>query len=190
MLIGLTGKKGHGKTQVREFLMEDEGTECISFAKVIKDLTMRILFDLGYTKEEAKEMTYGSEKEKVIKELGVSSRHIQQTLGTEWGRELIHPDLWLILFNKRYETLLDGGFKTIVCDDVRFLNEVNLITSLGGKIIKVHRPDVEESQDQHPSEKEMEEIVPDAILSNDGTLEDLHFLSYAILEHLRKKSDE
>jgi hypothetical protein len=41
------------------------------------------------------------------------------TLGTEWGRDLVHADIWTRLWAARAEC-----FPLVVADDVRFPNEV------------------------------------------------------------------
>lgn len=55
------------------------------------------------------------------------------------GRNYFHPDLWLRTLEKKI--LDDVGFSDYVIDDCRFPNEVELIKSMGGKIILVERGD-------------------------------------------------
>lgn len=59
---------------------------------------------------------------------------------------------------------------TWIITDVRFQNEVERITKLGGLIIRVERRG---STDKHPSETEMDRIIPDYILENKRDLKTL-----------------
>ncbi len=61
----------------------------------------------------------------------------------------------------------------IVIADVRFHHEVRNIKKMGGLVCKIQRPSLSNS-DMHPSEMEMETIVPDIEIMNDGSLEDLY----------------
>ncbi|SDW38102.1 hypothetical protein [Nitrosomonas communis] len=49
--------------------------------------------------------------------LGKSPRDVMQSFGVEWGRKLIHPDIWV----KRVENLIDHYLR-LVLSDVRFDN--------------------------------------------------------------------
>jgi hypothetical protein len=80
-------------------------------------------------------------------------RYLLQTLGTEWGRELVSPELWLGLVESSIERNLTGG-RSVVIDDVRFDNEADLIRKLGGIVVRIKN--VSESPDpsipEHVSE--------------------------------------
>ena len=91
-----------------------------------------------------------------------------QTLGTEWGRDCIYPGIWTDLWVRG---LVE--FPAIVCDDVRFPNEVEMIRKIGGVIVKIERPGAGTNINVgHPSEA-LHLIQPDACVSNDGTQEEL-----------------
>jgi hypothetical protein len=61
----------------------------------------------------------------------------------------------------------------VVIPDVRFQHEVDIIKSIGGSMWKVVRPSLN-NVDLHPSETEMEKIVPDLTIINDNTIENLY----------------
>lgn len=69
---------------------------------------------------------------------GRSARSALQTLGTEWGRNLIGDDLWLRAWLHAVETESDPG-DVIVADDVRFANEAETIIERGGLVLCVVR---------------------------------------------------
>lgn len=72
---------------------------------------------------------------------GKTVRYALQTLGTEWGRNLIGQEIWLQAARKHIAWLQASGAPGITCDDVRFDNEAELIQELGGVVIELVRPD-------------------------------------------------
>ena len=72
---------------------------------------------------------------------------------------------------KRLEAKLEG-LERVVIDDVRFLNEVEMIHRLGGRVIRIDRPGPAEST--HASETELDSFDGwDGVIVNDGTLREL-----------------
>jgi hypothetical protein len=69
---------------------------------------------------------------------GATPRHAMQALGSEWGRNLIHPDLWVTLWR---EKAYQSKAPLIVADDVRFANEAATVLALGGTLLRVRRHD-------------------------------------------------
>ena len=108
-------------------------------------------------------------KEQVIPALGVSPRRLMQTLGTDWGRELIHPDIWLTMALQRLVHVGPG----MVIADVRFENEAAWVRKYGGRILHVHRPDAA-AVETHASEYGIQQLPEDLVIMNAGSLEDLH----------------
>jgi len=161
-LIGLySPAPGCGKTTVASLLIEHQR---LSFAAPLKRTVWRLLDDLGL-----KGFRYVyTDKEAIIPELGVSARHMMQTLGTEWGRTCIHPDFWVMIARAEAQRIMaDGG--SVVIDDVRFPNEAAMIRDLGGELWRIDRPGV--SYDgSHESEGGLESIIPDRVIVNDGTI--------------------
>lgn len=64
-------------------------------------------------------------------ERDVSLRYILETLGTEWGRNLIVKDLWLKIATLNFCTFENG----MIVRDVRFSNEVDWLDNLGGILV-------------------------------------------------------
>ena len=93
-----------------------------------------------------------------------------QTLGTEWGRELINPELWLILAKQR---LLNFGPGMVIAD-VRFENEAEWVRSQGGRVIHIERPSAV-AVEVHASEAgiKFKGEEGDFKIINGGSLEDL-----------------
>lgn len=66
-----------------------------------------------------------------------SPRRVLQLLGDEWGRQLIHPDIWTMAMRPKLENLLSQGVR-IVINDARFDNDrTNLRDWLGAKLVDV-----------------------------------------------------
>ena len=157
-IVGLVGHKESGKSTVAQHLTS-QGFAVVPFAKPLKDMLRAIgLEDVHLT---------GSLKEKPCHLLlGRTPRWAMQTLGTDWARNTIHPDLWVRLWR---EAALRAR-TSIVADDVRFENEAATIRRLGGTLVRIIRvvPD-----DSHASEVELDSIHCDAFLENNGTIDDL-----------------
>ena len=164
-LIGLySHAPASGKTTVANLLIEHER---VSFAAPLKRAVCNMLHDLGVA---GFHYVY-TDKEAIIPEINVSARHMMQTLGTEWGRACIHPDFWVMIARAKTQYIMnDGG--SVVIDDVRFPNEAAMIRTLGGELWRIDRPGVTYSGD-HSSEGGLEDITPDRVIVNDGTITQL-----------------
>ena len=82
-LIGLYSPAPRsGKTTVSHALERSVFVR-VPFAEPLKELVFPLLVSIGYTPAQAAQRLY-SDKELVLDHLGVSTRHILQTLGTEW----------------------------------------------------------------------------------------------------------
>ena len=161
-LIGLySPAPGCGKSTAADLLIEHQR---VAFAAPLKRAVWNMLNDLGL---EGFNYAY-VDKEAIIPELGVSARHMMQTLGTEWGRACIHPDFWVMIARAEAQRIMATG-GSVVIDDVRFPNEEAMIRDLGGELWRIDRPGMSYSGD-HCSEGGLEDIIPDRVIVNDGTL--------------------
>jgi hypothetical protein len=119
-------------------------------------------------------------KEEPIEWLGRSPRFLLVTLGTEWGRDVVHPDLWVRIAARRLDTLESYGIETVVVSGVRFVNEVDLIHSRGGEVWRIDRLGTERMSG-HRSEDGIPPVLIDRVIVNDGTLDDLRMKVRAAL---------
>ena len=134
-LIGITGKAGSGKDTLADAAVLEFGAIKYNFALPIK-LALNAMF--GWTMEMWDNREW---KEEPIEWLGKSPRFLAQTLGTEWGREIIHPELWTRIGMDHYWTHAKTGTSApFIIADVRFDNEVKRIHDMGGIVIRVVRP--------------------------------------------------
>jgi hypothetical protein len=149
------------------------------FADNLKDMVCLLL---GVSRNVMEDREF---KDKPLEGWNVTPRYLMQSLGTEWGRKLIHPDLWVNALFNRYEHAghdsnhCSGGVerhKTTclpkwIIPDVRFPNEAQAIKDRDGVIINIIRPDI--AKTNHSSETSLNEWQFDHTIINDGTLEDL-----------------
>jgi hypothetical protein len=166
MIIGLSGYAQVGKDTVAQILVEDYGYTRIGFADIIKKaayiLDPIITLD-GMRLAHAVEK-YGWETSKQVPEV----RRILQVLGSEVGRELIDPQIWVEL--TMHSVHPDDK---IVISDVRFKNEAEEIKWKQGKIWRITRIDKDAPVNVHRSETDMDSWDFDQYVANNGTVEDL-----------------
>lgn len=163
MIVGLTGKAGAGKSTVSQYLVDEYGFKLLPLAQPLKEMLWALGVDAHYT--------HGGKKEEVHPLLnGWTARHAMQTLGTEWGRRCLGDDFWVNLW--RQNALAHAKFD-VVCDDVRFENEVKMIKSMGGKILNVTRNAATTRLSAHASETA--ELPFDFSIFNNGTPTQLFF---------------
>ena len=134
MIIGITGLARSGKNttaDVIQALLPRVAVTKLSFAAPIYDMIRAS----GMFNNAAD--PFGKGKSIVFKKLGVSPRQALQTLGTEWGREMISENLWRDL---TLEKCVDPKMLYIITD-VRFRNEAEEIQERGGVIWRIKTPE-------------------------------------------------
>jgi len=173
-IIAFSGYKQSGKSECAKCLIE-HGYRRMSFADTLKEMLLLMGIE--------RECLYGSRKEEVIPWLGVTGRHCMQTIGTEWGRELINDDVWVKVMERRLKETPNSI--AVVFDDCRFENEVQLIRSLGGVIVRVTRPvsfwtKLWRFLTRYVRHKSEQLPAYDREITNDGTIEDLRVKALVI----------
>lgn len=115
-------------------------------------------------------------KETPIVGLGKSVRDLLRSLGTEWGRERVHPDLWVKLAGARIDQHLATGQTRFAIPGVRFQNEIDAIRRRGGFVVWVYSPNVAKADGPfkpHRSDRMIGQLDCDVVLVNDGPVETL-----------------
>jgi hypothetical protein len=190
MIIGLVGLIGSGKGTVADILSGNYNFRKESFAAGVKDAAAVIF---GWNREmlegETKESREWREKPDAwwSEKFGYSftPRQALQWIGTEAGRDIFHPDLWILSLMKRV-----NPEENYVIADVRFPNEMVRIKELGGFIVWVSRGDspewfdvarkqnasvvmAEKYPEVHPSEYSWVQFMDlvDFTIKNDYTLD-------------------
>ena len=96
-------------------------------------------------------------------------RMFLQLIGTEFGRNIIHPNVWV---NSAVQEIKDTVNSHILIPDLRFLNEKTAIESLPNNFtIRVRRDNI--STMEHASETELDDVLFDFVILNNGSVSDL-----------------
>jgi hypothetical protein len=146
-----------GKSSIAKRLWRSHGYTVVPFARLLKLMSIPLAEALGYRSLE------DLEKEAPIPGLPtdgpngpITPRLIWRTLGTEYGRLQLHTDIWVILWRLGVERMLEQG-KAVVVDDLRFPNEHQAVTAMGGLTVKITRPQAPPVTGEHASDGALEQ---------------------------------
>lgn len=187
IVIGVTGFKHAGKSSIAKYLSRRFGFARMRFAHPMKEMLRAFLRARGCPEDVIEEMIEGSLKEVPSPYLnGRTPRHAMQTLGTEWGRDQMHEDLWLDAWGDSLSTIPPDC--PVVVDDCRFENEFDRIRQLNGQIWRVVRPlNRAQKNDLHASEINQVELVADEVIVNNNTMAQLFVRVDAAFHRLTTK---
>ncbi len=149
-----------GKTTAARVLI-DAGYRRISFARPIKDM----LVTFGLTEDELNDSVLKETPHPLLG--GQTPRWAMQSLGTEWGREMIWDDIWVNLTRLRVQKLVADG-EGVVFDDCRFDNEAIALRAIGAVVVEVTRPGCAYNP-AHKSEAGLSRHLIDLTVANDST---------------------
>lgn len=168
-LLGISGRKGSGKSEAAKVLLH-AGWKRVKFADPLKNMLRVMGLDDRHIEGELKELPCD-----ILG--GQTPRWAMQSLGTEWGRKMIYDDLWLNLAKREIALVLAQGHNVVV-DDVRFENEAAMLRDLGGSVLEIRRGPAPEVT--HESEKG---VTADLVYENDRSLEALAgYMHYVFLD--------
>ncbi|ARK07444.1 hypothetical protein LAV_00044 [Sphingobium phage Lacusarx] len=152
-LIGLIGRRGSGKDTAASVLLNG-GYENVKFAGALKGMIRFLLAYQGVDAEIIERMIEGDLKEEPsIYLAGRSPRYAMQTLGTEWGRDLMGEDFWVGV------TMVRAADKKAVITDVRFPNEVEAVEEAGGVPFGIEAEWNKPVEGEHESERLIDDII-------------------------------
>jgi hypothetical protein len=182
LLIGLAGLARSGKDTAAQHLVNHHGFQSYAFADPLRDGLMHIL-NLSPCDFE------GDQKEQPLPWLDRSPRQLMQSLGTEWGRNSVHPNLWLLLAEQNLDLLArtHDNAQGFVVSDLRFDNEAQFIRERGGVVIHLYRPSAP-AVNAHVSEDGIRSTKQDLVLTNFGTVDELRQNLNSIVDHLRARA--
>lgn len=174
-IIGITGRARSGKDTIGRWFRDHRDAYVVNFAWPIK-VAIERAFSLP------PEVWNGPEKERELEWLGRSPRYLAQTLGTEWGRNLVGHDVWIAALEHRLrDTRVWYQDCLVVVTDVRFDNEAAWVRK-HGHLLHVTRPGADGDVGilGHASEAGIAPEAGDYHVVNDGTIDEL----YAKLDEL------
>ena len=133
-IIALTGAKGVGKTSIaKEIASRDSESRCVlSFADPLRRMMSQLI--------PMDAMTDPGQKEQPVKWLGGKSpRQLLQSLGTDWGRDMVSATIWIDAMRR---LISEQSSDVIIIDDCRFANEAQMVHEMGGAVFQLHRDGV------------------------------------------------
>lgn len=179
LVIGLCGKARAGKDTFaallsQELMKHDQYPFVMALASPLKAMLMPLLdvfihVESAHAREAVlTALIEGDNKEDIIPGLGVSPRRLMQTLGTDWGRDMISRSMWTDAAKIRIARAGTKGATFAILTDVRFDDEAALTDLL----FRVERGDAPEVA-THSSENGISEFLVTDTIKNDGTQEEL-----------------
>jgi hypothetical protein len=201
MIIGVCGFIGSGKDTIADYLTNFNGYRRESFANSLKDAVSQVF---GWDRLLLEGRTTAAREWREIPDkwwsqrLGkpITPRYILQQWGTEVCRKGFHDDIWIASLENKLRNSKDN----VVISDCRFPNEIKSIREAGGIVVRVKRGPEPEwydaaismnkgpernsswalSKDKigklgiHASETAWVGTNFDAVLENDGSIDDLY----------------
>ena len=196
MIIGVCGFIGSGKDTVADYLVNFHEFRRESFANTLKDAVAHA-FGWDRTMLEGRTKQAREWREQVdpwwserLNMPHLTPRWILQYWGTEVCRKAFHDDIWIASLENKLRNSQDD----VVISDCRFPNEIKSIRDQGGTIIWVQRGELPswhimaakanlgdafaseklKHLGVHASESSWVGTKFDAVLDNNGSLEDLY----------------
>ena len=157
-VLGLHANAQCGKDTAANILLNGmfrgRNVRTYAFAKPFKD-ALAIMLNMSV------EQLYGSKKLEVDETYGVTPRYAMTSIGTEWGRNMINPEIWIIRAKQEIEKAMADGCNGIIITDVRFPNEAEAIYSFNSPengivttIMHISAPGVECQHEMYQHESE------------------------------------
>jgi len=166
-IIGITGRARSGKDTLASFLVDHHGYVRVGLADPLRNFVGEIT---GLSQDELMD---GSTKEAPLPWLGgISPRRMMQTLGTEWGRDLVDDQLWLKVAERAIDKARRTGAPGVVIPDIRFDNEAQMVKALGGAVVRLERPDTG-AVEAHSSEAGVHPELVSEVIQNDRSMSHL-----------------
>ncbi|WP_436739960.1 hypothetical protein [Streptomyces sp. BBFR102] len=183
LIVGLSGYSRSGKNSAAEALVQ-YGWKQAAFADKLREFLLAV--------DPVIPGPYGSgllRLSALIKDVGweyakdhyPEVRALLQRTGTEAGRKLLGPNVWVDAFLAQHTDT-----PALVVTDCRFPSEAQAIADRGGVLIRVRRPGVGPAKDKmgrvHESEVALDGWAFDHTLINDGSVRDLHLKLYGVAD--------
>lgn len=127
MIIGISGKRGVGKSLMAGYISAGWKFRKLSFADALK---LSCMGDFNFTREHL----WGNLKEAPFQGYAWTPRDYMIKKGQ--FMRYYDPDFWVNQWRKQYES---GTNPDVVIDDLRYKNEAKYVTSRGGIIIRLNR---------------------------------------------------
>lgn len=201
-ILAISGWKRSGKDATAEYLIKNFGAERIAFADPLKELVGN-LFGLYRSQIDSPES-----KEAPLLNMPVQTKdaftgmihdfmsgELRDELGRSYGNSdkywspralcillgstlrAADPDFWV---KKAVAKTQPGGLYVI--SDCRYKNEIEALKKTGATVVSVRINRFENSPSNDPSERDLDNYTFDHVISNTGTLEELHQKAKELME--------
>ena len=214
---------GTGKDTVADFLKSDFNFVRVGFADPIKRF-VKDLFDFSdeqiwgpsehrnkpdtrYIRRQAGAFGTLDGRPSPREHLYLTPRYALQTLGNEWGRDTVGPNVWInyaLKVAKKIESgfdydqnkgvYLDQTLEThrqdVVFSDLRYRNELECIKKEKGYVVRIKRCVQFVESMNHASEiglLDVDDSEFDYIINNNGTIDSLRAQVAKMVEHLSRR---
>lgn len=181
---------GCGKDTIAAHL-ENYGYVNIKMAGALKKMAAVLYTEMGYGENELHELLEGpnrnlieifpAEVRQELSECGllvdvvtpaVTARSVLETLGTDWGRIKVRPNLWTCIAARKIERALRAGLRVVVTD-LRAPNEYELLkVYIGTRFLRVTR-DAAPNAGSHWINGKLNDHHFHRNIANNGTIADL-----------------
>jgi hypothetical protein len=179
VIIGLLGYAQSGKDTVAQVLVEDHGFTRIAFADALREVAYAIDPLIPIQGEHAR---FYQRLADIVDSIGWDEakqndevRRLLQVIGTEAGRDIHGPNVWVNLAMKKVGITGDYVFT-----DVRFPNEFTALVKQKAYLVRVVRPGYG-PVNGHSSETALDGYAADIVLHNDGDLEYIQRLAHELV---------
>jgi len=203
MIVGICGFIGSGKDTIADYLVNFHEFRRESFASTLKDAVAAV-FGWDRTMLEGRTKEAREWREQVdpwwaarLDMPTLTPRWVLQYWGTEVCRKAFHDDIWIASLENKLRNSKDH----VVISDCRFPNEISSIKNAGGQIVWVQRGELPDWYDIavdanrgsnvalnelkrlkiHASETAWVGTTFDAIIDNNGTIDDLYQQAQALV---------
>ena len=130
-IIGISGQAGVGK----DFLTKNLLVPMIAGNRPYAILSFADHFKIEAIVKE------GLDPAKVYGKKDKKTREILQRKGTEEGRDVFGPNIWVDLLDQRISQYQQRGIEYVFVTDCRFPNEVDYFEKKGAPVIRIDAPD-------------------------------------------------
>lgn len=196
-LLGVTGLARSGKDHAADYLAKHMNMYKYAFAEPLKTMLKSVFGDHFHE----------GDRSEICPETCKSYRVMMQTLGTDLGREMWNPQVWINLVEKKRKEVEDQGKRPdvyraafrgepplgMILSDVRFDSEAEYLQLHGGVILEIVRPEHHSLVDKvkqvvgiagHASEKGIAKHYITHTIVNDGTLVDFDIKLMGLVDEL------
>ena len=205
MIIGISGKINSGKDlagvylqhmlglitkysteewedELESFREEQSGWEIQKFGAPVKDVLCILL---GCTRQDLEDRDFKNKQlgqEWWIGDYKPTVRDFMQRVGTEAGRNSIHPNTWINSLMKDY----DKNKSKWIITDVRFENELRAIEEKNGIVIRIDNPN--QNIDNHSSETSLDSYNFKYRIENNSTKKELYEKLFLFVKNVKISS--